>query len=187
MSVKYIDIDALRLSQMYLSQKKIANVLTWFAPTLYHFEPILVHDISGDGNLHITDGHTRTFVAWRHGLRQIPYIYDEDEVVTCAIGKRLYGESVVWCNRFGLNHISSLAGRILTEDDYDLFWLGRCDKMHNLQIALFDGTLRFDELRLKKENLAQQGLLIYGISKDFSTIYSENELGELFETAYATV
>jgi len=174
-------IDSLKLSQIYLSQKKIDGILAWFDPDLHNFEPICARDFLGNGALHITDGHTRAFVAWQHGIRQIPYIYDEDEIVTCALGQIQYEEDILWCERFRLHHVSDLAGRILSEDMYETLWRGRCGKMYSLKLALYERRLCPDELNRTSEQLSQKGLFIYGISEDLSTLYLENNSGELFE------
>lgn len=182
-----IAIDNLRLSQIYLSQKKIDGVLAWFDPSLRSFEPVCARDFLGNGELHITDGHTRAFVAWQHGIRQIPYIYDEDKIVTCALGQIQYEEDIVWCDRFRLHHISDLADRILPEDAYETLWRGRCGKMYDLKLALYEGKLRPDKLDLKRERLLRKGLFLYGISEDLSILYFENSAGELFEAPYITI
>jgi len=187
MAIAMIAIDQLKLSQIYLSQKKIDGVLTWFDPSLRNFEPICARDFLGNGNLHITDGHTRAFIAWQHGVRQIPYIYDEDEIVACPLGQMQYEEDIVWCERFRLYHISNLAGRVLSEDDYEALWRGRCEKMYDLKFALHERKLCPEELKLKRAKLLQKGRFIYGISEDLRTLYIENDAGELFEYLYVAI
>ena len=184
---KFIDIDSLKLSQIYLSQKKINDVLAWFEPSLQNFEPIHVRDFMGNGNLHITDGHTRTFIAWQHGIKQVPYIYDESEIVTCELGQIQYEEDIVWCSRFSLHHISDLAKRILSEKDYEELWRGRCGKMYDLKVALFEKKICLKEFNKKKENFSHKNLFVYGISEDLATLYLENNSGELFEFPYTTI
>lgn len=149
----FVQIDSLKLSQIYLSQKKIDNVLTWFDGSLRNFQPISARDFLNDGNLHITDGHTRAYVAWQHGIEKIPYVYDEDEIVTCELGQIQYQEDIVWCDRFGLQHISALKDRILSEDDYEDLWRGRCGKMYNLKVALLEGRLSVAEVERAKDKL----------------------------------
>lgn len=185
--ILYINIDCLKLSQIYLSKKKIDNVLAWFEPSLKNFNPISARDFLNNGNLHITDGHTRVFIAWQRGIKQIPYIYDESEIVTCELGQIQYEEDILWCDRFNLHHISDLSNRILSEQGYEELWRGRCGKMYDLKIALFENKLYLKEFNAKKDKLAQRGLFVYGISEDLNTLYYENSLGELFETPYTAV
>ena len=182
-----IDIDRLRLTQIYLSQKKIDGVLGWFDPSMRNFQPVCARDFLGSGNLHITDGHTRAFVAWRHGIRQIPYTYDKNKIVTCKLGQIQYEEDIVWCERFGLRHIADLADRILPEDAYESLWRGRCGKMYDLKVALRKRKISPGELRLKQERLWRKGLFIYGISENLRILYIENGAGELFEAKYDAV
>ena len=185
--VKMIDISGLRLSQIYLSQDKLNTVNSWFTPTLENFQPIPVRDFLNNGNLHMTDGHSRTFVAWQNGLKQIPCIYDEDEMVTCKLGQRLYENNIEWCERYSLQHISDLADRILSENDYDELWRGRCGKMHDLEVALTENKMCAEEFYKKKARLQEKTLFIYGISEDYTALYYENALGSLYEIPYSVV
>jgi len=185
--VELIDIDCLKLSQIYLSQKKIDNVLVWFEPSLRNFEPVSARDFLGNSNLHITDGHTRAFIAWQHGIKQIPYLYDESGIVTCQLGQIQYEEDIVWCDRFNLHHISDLSNRVLSEQDYEELWRGRCGKMYDLKVALLEKRVCMIEFSEKKEELKQKGLFVYGISEDLTTLYFENSLGELFKAPYSAV
>jgi len=185
--IELIDINRLKLSQIYLSKKKIKRVLSWFQPSLQNFKPIFARDFLSNGNLHITDGHTRTFIAWQHGIRQVPYIYDEDEIVAGELGQMQYEEGIIWCDRFHLQHISDLSDRILPERSYERLWRGRCEKMHNLKLALLENKLCLNEFNAKKEKLAQNGFFIYGISEKLNTLYYENNSGELFEVPYSAV
>lgn len=187
MEILSVEIDRLKLCQIYLSQKKIDDVLKWFTPSLCNFEPISVRDFLNNGNLYITDGHTRTFIAWQHGIKKIPCVYDEDEIVTCKLGQIQYEEDIIWCDRFKLNHISTLTDRILSEDDYEELWRERCGKKYDLEVALIEGKICSVELKEKKDRLSQKGLFIYGISEDLNTLYFENNSGGLFEAPYSTI
>ena len=187
MEILYLYIENLKLSQIYLSQKKINDVLEWFDLSLHNFNPISARDFLNNGNLHITDGHTRAFIAWQHGIKKIPYIYDEDEIVTCEIGQIQYEEDILWCDRFNLHKISDLSNRILSEQGYEELWCGRCGKMYDLKVALLEKTICLKEFNAKKDKLARKNLFIYGISEDLSILYYENNLGELFETPYTAV
>lgn len=111
--VKLFDISNLSLSQIYLSKKKIECVTAWFTTSLINFQPVCVRDFLSNGNLHITDGHTRTYVAWLNGIKQIPVIYDNCEIVSCELGQIQYENDIEWCKRFDLHNISSLSNRIL--------------------------------------------------------------------------
>jgi hypothetical protein len=178
--IKLIEIDSLSLTQIYLSRKKIETIQTWFTPSLEHFEPICVRALSNDGKLYITDGHTRAFVVWNNGVKQIPCIYDNSDIVTCEIGQIQYKKDIEWCKRFKLVSICSLTSRIISEEDYESLWRGRCEKMYVLECALLQGKLPSQPFYRKKLELEQHDLFIYGISNDYKTIYCENYKGELF-------
>jgi len=179
-----IDINRLKLTQMYLSQKKIDDVLSWFDISLHNFEPICVRDFLNNGDLHITDGHTRAFVAWGQGIEKVPCAYDESEIVVCELGQKLYKTDIEWCDRFQLTHIADLKDRILSETEYEKLWRERCAKKYNLQVALIEGRIYLEALKRKIETLARKGLFIYGISEKLDILYAEDILGKLFEIAY---
>lgn len=185
--IRMIDIDCLKLSQIYLSKRKIEGILSWFDPSLKNFHPISVRDFLNDGSLHITDGHTRAFIAWQKGIRQIPCVYDNSEIVTCKLGQIQYENDIEWCNRFHLDHISCLSDRILSECDYENLWRGRCGKMYELEVALFKGKINAEYFYKRKSLLAKRGLFVYGISEDYKVLYLENALGELFDAPYTEV
>lgn len=87
----YIDIDELGLSQLYLNQEKVQNISAWFDPLkIDEYEPLLVYDFCGNGKYVLIDGHTRAFSYYKSGCCKIPVRIDNDEIVTCDIGRRLY-------------------------------------------------------------------------------------------------
>ena len=80
-NVFYADILSLGVTQLYLSSRKVDAVLQWFHPAnMDTYAPLPVYDF-GDG-LHLTDGHSRAYVAYRMGLQSIPVILDRSELVT---------------------------------------------------------------------------------------------------------
>ena len=178
--VRNIPIDELCLTQIYLSQKKLDGVYTWFTGSLDNFEPVPVRDFLGDGTLHLTDGHTRTFVAWQRGVKAIPAVYDEDEIVTCALGQIQYTNDIAWCERFGLRHIATLADRILPEAQYEELWRGRCGYMYDLEVALLANTIDRDGFTAQKADLERAGLFVYGISADLRSLQCEDGAGRLY-------
>ena len=87
MEIKYADMDCLKLSQVYLSKKEIDDVCSWFETSLNNFKPICTRDFLSNVNLYIANVRTRTFVVCQHGIKKIPYIYDDDEIVICKSGR----------------------------------------------------------------------------------------------------
>lgn len=43
-------------------------------------DPVPVHDF-GNGKYTLTDGHSRVYVAYEHGLTHVPIAYDKDEIM----------------------------------------------------------------------------------------------------------
>ncbi len=171
--VKQINIDSLGLSQIWLSSEKIASVEKWFRPErMDMFRPLPVHDF-GNGEYTLTDGHTRTYVAYRNGVRTLPVFYDTDEVVVNPVGQMLYKADIEWCGRFGLSHISRLKNRIISGSAYRKLWIERCDRSYNLLTK----TSASERIQMRK--LAPE-LFLYGASEELTILFFENGTGELF-------
>ena len=171
--VRLINIDLLGLSQIYLSADKIASVMKWFDPQrMDNFHPLTVHDF-GNNIYTLTDGHTRTYVAYKNGVSFLPAVYDNDDIVTNRIGQMLYKADIDWCRRFKITHIKHLENRILNKSDYQKLWKERCDRSYNLFSKASDNE------RIQLQRLAPD-LFLYGASYDMAVLYFENETGELF-------
>ena len=105
--------------------------------SLKNFDPIPVRDFTGNGKLVLTDGHTRTYIAWKTGIKELPAIYDNDiELVSNDISLEMYINCIKWCERLQIKEISNFSKRVLSEKKYKELWEKRCDKMHNLVKAL---------------------------------------------------
>lgn len=171
--IKWISIDQLGLSQIYLNRSKIEAVKGWFRPLcLDNFQPLPVHDF-GNGAYTLTDGHTRAYVTYQRGVSHLPVFYDSDEMVAGPIGQMLYQADLEWCRRFGLSHIGQLGNRILDNLSYQKLWIERCDRSH----CLLTAASRDERTRMQK---LAPGLFLYGASEDLSTLFFENEAGALF-------
>lgn len=171
--IKFINIDLLGLSQIYLSSSKINSVVEWFNPQcMDNFQPLSVHDF-GNNTYTITDGHTRAYVAYKNGVSVLPVFYDNDDMITNQVGQMLYKEDLEWCKRFRLSHIKQLENRILDKNVYQQLWIERCDRSYDLLTQ----TSHSERIRLQK--LAPD-LFLYGASEDLSVLYFENEAGDLF-------
>ena len=162
----------LGLSQIYLNEEKIKAIEKWFNPDdMSGFEPLPVRYF-GDGRYTLTDGHSRAYVAYRHGLTRIPVVYDYDDMVSGETGQMLYRADIEWCGRFCLKNISCLGKRILTSGKYQKLWIERCDRSYNLL------TQTTAEERAQMNHAPE--LFLYGASESQTELYFENSLGELF-------
>ena len=123
MDIKTLRINDLQPSQFYISEEKIDNIKKWFNPQdLSNFEPIPIKEL--DGQVVITDGHTRLVVALLSGLDSVPLVWDEDE-----LNWDMYRECVKECKKLGITSPSNLLTRIISKDEYDIKWNKWCDEM----------------------------------------------------------
>lgn len=175
-----VNIEELGLSQIYLSQDKIQNILSWLDPLkIYDYEPLPVRDFIGNGKYVLTDGHTRAYLYYINGITEIPVMIDQDDIVTCDLGSNLYKEYIGWCNRYHIHTVKDLEHRIIPSEDYEFLWLERCDRLYNL-IHTIGNSLsseKYEELKKLGEN---RELILYGADKDLSRYYYENKKGDLW-------
>ncbi len=173
--VRWVDINSLGISQLYLNRKKLMEIEKWFSPNdMQKFQPLPVHDFD-NGRLTLTDGHSRAFVVYKAGLTTIPVRYDFDDIVTSETGQILYKNDIVWCERFHLYSIRDLKSRIITDDQYQTLWIKRCEAAYHLLTR----TTIEERARLAEQ---QKGLFLYGANEDLSILYFENgETGALYE------
>ncbi len=171
--IKHISVHLLGISQLYISEEKIKNVLTWFHKTdLSNFAPLPVHDF-GNGRLTLTDGHTRAYIAYQSGISEIPVIYDHDDIITCDEGVKLYQNDIVWCDRFNLKSVCDLTGRIVSSADYKRLWEDRCDVGYNL-------IINSSEREKSLWSQLHTDLFLFGVSEDKKRLFYENSAGDVF-------
>jgi hypothetical protein len=113
-----LGLDEIQPSQLYLSEAKVAAVRTGSRP----LAPLPVKRLGG--RVVLTDGHTRAFVAWRSGQRQIEVHWDGDDLDWEA-----YEACVAWCRAEGIRTVADLTGRIVPPEEYEVVWLQRCARM----------------------------------------------------------
>lgn len=171
--IRWMEPIKLGVSQLYLSEAKLKNIERWFDPSrLDRIDPLPVHDF-GDGRLTLTDGHTRAFTAYRHGVK-VPVSYDTDDLVTGDTGRLLYQNDIIWCRRFHISSVAGLEGRILTAEEYRQLWIGRCERAYHLLTK----TSESGRLQMAQRH---EGLFLYGANENLTKLYFENIQGELFE------
>lgn len=123
--IRRIAPERLYVSQLYISESKLLAVQSWLTPDGRHrCEPLPVHDF-GDGNLTLTDGHTRAVALLLQGL-MCPVRYDDDAIVTEPAGLKAYRTAIGWCRDVGVHTVADLRGRILGEEQYQALWVERC-------------------------------------------------------------
>ena len=120
----FLPLAEIQPSQLYISAAKLASVfVAWDPPRIETLPPIPVKRL--DGRIVATDGHTRSFAAYRRGLIEVPAVWDEDDLDWEA-----YRICVGWCLADGIRTVMDLEGRLLTPEDYEVLWLDRCREMH---------------------------------------------------------
>ena len=129
----------LQPSQFYISDEKLRSVESWFDPAdLSSFEPIPIKLL--DGNIIMTDGHTRAVAALRSGLDTVPLIWDTDD-----LDWDMYRRCVEECRNRGVCSPEDLLSRIITEEEYAEKWDRWCDEM---QADVLRKRKQMDEIRL---------------------------------------
>lgn len=120
-----LDISKLTPSQLYISEEKLYKVNQWFHGDVAEIKnPIPIKKLAG--RLLITDGHTRTVAAWLAGVREVPCIWDTDDMDWAA-----YAADIALCAEEGVTTVEKLAGRIVSADNYKRLWNDRCDLLED--------------------------------------------------------
>lgn len=171
--VKLYPITELGISQIYLNEAKIDLIRKWLPKQdIDKMEPLPVRNF-GNQKYTLTDGHSRAFAAYTMGYKNVPIIYDEDDIVSNELGEKLYNIDICWCERFGLSNISDLSSRIISDEKYQYFWIERCSRSYNLVTLL----------SIKEAERIQSlfpNLFLYGVSENLTSYYYENLSGNLF-------
>lgn len=118
----FIPIDQLTPSQLYISADKLSGVQTWFHGDITKMDPIPVKRLAG--RLLMTDGHTRAIAALLCGAKELPCIWDTDDMDWAA-----YAADISLCGEEGITSVKKLAARIVSGSDYRRLWLNRCDSL----------------------------------------------------------
>ena len=172
--IQYYPVIDLGVSQIYLNENKLNNIQKWFDPTdLSNFDPLPVHNF-GNGKLTLTDGHTRAFWAYTMGIKELPIVYDSDDIVASETGKKLYKNSITWCEHFKIHSVSDLKDRIISDLLYNELWIGRCDKSYNL-------LMQTTEAQRNKWQSMFPNLYLYGANENLTLLFFENKQGVSFD------
>lgn len=173
LGIKNMPLLELGLSQIYLNDNKIKAIKEWFSPNdMSSFQPLKVYAF-GNGRYTIVDGHSRAYVAYMHGITQVPIVYETNEMVAGEVGQILYHADLEWCMRFGIENISHLKNRIISQQEYQRLWIDRCDRSYDLLLQTTE-----DERKRMKEKAPE--LYLYGAEEDLSKLFFEDIDGKLY-------
>ena len=119
-NVFYMNLDELFPSQLFLNREKIEFFNKHINPfVLDKIPPISIRKF---GNKTVfLDGHTRAFLAYEHGLTQVPVYWEPEEY-----DWELYEICIQWCLENHIHHISDLKTRILERGSFEKMWIGKC-------------------------------------------------------------
>jgi hypothetical protein len=119
----YIQIATLQPSQLFISDEKLQRNQEWLDSPDINYDAIPI--INLDGKIIMTDGHTRAYILSNLGVKKIKVLWDLDKLDLEA-----YQECVRWCESEKISSIQDLANRVISADDYQIQWIGKCQKMH---------------------------------------------------------
>jgi len=117
-------VSDIQPSQLYISKKKLAKIKEKFnSKDLSTLEVIPIKKIGKE--IFYTDGHTRAFAAYQAGFKEIPVIWEDEE-----LDWELYKICIKWCKDAGIYSITDLSDRVVDQKDYEILWYKRCDDLH---------------------------------------------------------
>lgn len=116
-------LDKIQPSQLYISSEKLSLVMKTFDATKPELlEPVPVKKLGSE--VIFVDGHTRALAAFLHGFSEIRVYWEEEKLDWDE-----YKICVEWCKNEGIRSIADLKNRIVSQKEYDVLWLKRCEKM----------------------------------------------------------
>ena len=119
-----IAISDLQFSQLFLSEEKIKRVENWLTNETFKEAPVTIRWFPWSETPVLLDGHTRVFVASQKGITRVPVLLDDTELE--AELEQLYQACAAWCNDQGIHSVSDFSTRILSQAQYEIDWIGRC-------------------------------------------------------------
>lgn len=111
-------IDEIQPSQLSISEKKLKNVAIW----LDSKDKVVIPVIRIDDKYVATDGHTRLVQAYFKGYKDIFVFIDTD------VNIEQYNVFMSWCLAENINTVKGLANRIISAEEHEIKWIGRCKK-----------------------------------------------------------
>lgn len=111
-------------SQLYISKEKLAKIKEKLnSKDLSTLKPVPIKKIGKE--IFYTDGHTRAFATYQAGFKQIPVIWDDEE-----LDWEMYEICIKWCKDAGIDSIADLKNRVVDQKEYEILWYKRCDDLH---------------------------------------------------------
>lgn len=108
-------------SQLYVDAERLREAVEWFAFDAPAYDPVPV--VRLDGDLVLSDGHTRAFLAYLAGAEELEVVRDPDRD---ELNLALYRECVAWCRAESVTGVADLAGRVVSPATFRAEWIDRC-------------------------------------------------------------
>ena len=101
----YFNIEKIQPSQLYLSDRKINEILKLTRNSgLDVLQPLPIKELNNE--IILTDGHTRAYILWLNGIEEIKVIWEDED-----LDWDLYTICVKWCKEAGIYTIANLKNR----------------------------------------------------------------------------
>lgn len=118
-----LNVELVQPTQLFIDARKLSRVSSLLdsrRPDL--LPPVPIRKL-GETTV-FTDGHTRAFAAYLRGIRQIPVVWDDDDIDLEA-----YEACVDWCRDEGVLSVADLRDRVVAPEAFESLWLKRCHDM----------------------------------------------------------
>jgi len=152
MEVARAELSTIRPTQLYISARKYRDSLALFEKNGFEeYEPVPVKKIGND--LFFTDGHTRAFILWENGIREIN-VYDDTDDLDWI----MYLVDLEWCRDSRIQSIGDLRDRVVSEKDYREKWIDRCGESHDrlMEDPLVDLEIGFETDAQRKSDICAE-------------------------------
>ncbi|MEA2071506.1 MAG: hypothetical protein U9O98_09480 [Asgard group archaeon] len=117
-------ITNIQPSQLFINKNKLTTINELFIyKGIESISPIPLKRL--DNEIIYVDGHTRALVLYQNAFKKIPAIWEPEELDWDA-----YRICVSWCKNKGIYTIADLESRIISNKEYQITWINRCQKMH---------------------------------------------------------
>lgn len=123
MSVKFMKLEEIQPSQIYICQAKLDDVNLWIDADNHNYDPITVKKF---GEKYVfTDGHARALALMQKGKNEIKVRYDED-----VLDLELYEKCIELCVSNKILDIRNLNERVVDCESYEELWYKKCADLH---------------------------------------------------------
>ena len=116
-------LDKIQPTQLFISSEKLSEVMKTVDPkNPKSMEPIPIKKLGKE--IIFVDGHTRAFAAFLHDFSEIQVYWEDEE-----LDWEEYKICLKWCKKEKIRTIADLKNRIVSQEDYEILWYKRCEKM----------------------------------------------------------